>query len=80
MTPFKSALAGIAATGLLVSQVAVAAPVAGSRSGAPVGESEGLGGMAAGSAPVIALLALMAVVAAVAVIDDGGDDDEPVSP
>lgn len=79
MTPFKSALAGFAAAGLLVSQVAVAAPVAGSRGGAAVGDSEGLGGMAPGSAPVVALLALMAVVAAIAVIDGGGDD-EPVSP
>ena len=79
MTIFKTALAGIAAAGLMVSQVAIAAPVAGSRGGAGIDESEGLSGMAAGSAPVIALLALMAVVAAVAVIDDGGDE-EPVSP
>ena len=77
MTQIKSAFAGLAAAGLLVSQVAVAAPVSGIRTGAAVDDSEGLGGMAAGSAPVIALLALMAVVAAIAVIDDGG---EPVSP
>ena len=79
MTQIKSAFAGLAAAGLLVSQVAVAAPVSGSRTGAAVDDSEGLGGMAPGSAPIVALLALMAVVAAIAVIDDGGDD-EPVSP
>lgn len=79
MTIIKSAFAGLGAAGLLVSQVAVAAPVAGTRTGAAVGESDGLGGMASGSAPVVALLALMAVVAAIAVIDGGGDD-EPVSP
>lgn len=78
MTILKSAFAGVAAAGLLVSQVAVAAP-AGVRTGAMVDDSEGLGGMAPGSTPVIALLALMAIVAAVVVIDGDGDD-EPVSP
>lgn len=79
MTQIKSAFAGLAVAGLLVSQVATAAPAAGSRSGAAVGESEGLGGLAPGSTPIVALLALMAVVAAIAVIDGGGND-EPVSP
>ena len=79
MKILKSAFASAAAAGLLVSQVAVAAPVADVRTGAAVGPSEGLG-FPDGAAPVIAIISLLALVALIVVITDGDDDEEPFSP
>lgn len=74
----KSALASIAACGLLLSQSAAAAPA--SRVGVPVGPGEDLAGIPEGSAPVLTLLALLALVAGIALIVGGDDDEAPTSP
>lgn len=76
----KSAFASAAAASLLVSQAAVAAPVSGIRTGAAIGQGEGLANLPDGSAPVVAIISLLAVVALIAVITDGDDDDSPASP
>ena len=79
MTILKSALAGTAAAGLLVSQAATAAPVSNSRSGAIVGQGEELG-LPAASTPMFALLAVFLVVGTVLLIEGDNDDEAPVSP
>jgi hypothetical protein len=76
MTFLKTALAAAAATGLLVSQAA-AAPVADTRAAAGIEQSEGLGGLSAGSAPMLAAFAVFLAVGIVLLVEDG---DDPVSP
>jgi hypothetical protein len=75
MKPMKSALACLAATGLLLSQPAAAASSV--RSGSPTQDSEELAGVPGAALP--ALIAILAV-AVVAVISSSSDDDKPVSP
>lgn len=76
----KSAFACAAAAGLLVSQVAIAAPVAGGRTGAAIGKSERLA-FPEGAAPVIAIISLLAVVGVImAITEDDDDNRRPVSP
>jgi hypothetical protein len=79
MTFLKTALTAVAATGLLVSQAA-AAPVADARSAAGIEQSEGLGGLSAGSAPLLAAFAVFLAVGIVLLVEDGDDDEDPVSP
>lgn len=78
MTILKSVLAGTAAAGLLVSQVATAAPISSTRTSANVGQGEELG-LPAASTPMFALLAVFLVVGTVLLIE-GDDDETPVSP
>jgi hypothetical protein len=76
MKPIKSALACLAATGLILSQPAAAATAA--RSASTTADSEHLAG--ASGAAIPALLAILAV-AVVAVISASGDDNKiPASP
>ena len=76
MKPMKSALACLAATGLLLSQPAAAASAV--RASSLTGDSEELAGVPGAAIP--ALIAILAV-AIVAVISASGDDDnEPASP
>ena len=77
MKPIRTALASIAAAGLLIAKPAVAA--ADVRSGSAVGKGENLAGMTAAAWPAIIAILLVGVVA---VISASGDDDdfEPVSP
>jgi hypothetical protein len=79
MTFLKTALTAVAATGLLVSQAAAAAPVADARSAAGIEQSEGLGGLAAGSAPLLAAFAVFLAVGIVLLVEDD-DEEDPVSP
>lgn len=78
MTLLKSALAGAAMAGLLVSQPVAAASVG--RAASPVGEGESLAGVPGTAAPVFAVLGVFFIAALVALVSDGDDDDEPVSP
>jgi hypothetical protein len=76
MKPIKSVLACLAATGLVLSQPAIAASAA--RSASPTGESETLAGVPGAALPM--LLGVLAV-AVIAVISASGDNDnEPASP
>ncbi len=75
MKPMKSALACLAATGLLLSQPAAAAGAV--RSSSPTQDSEELAGVPGAALP--ALIAILAV-GIVAVISASNDDDNPVSP
>jgi hypothetical protein len=76
MKPIKSVLAGLAATGILLSQPVAAAGAV--RSGSPTHASEQLAGVPGAAIP--ALLAILAV-AVVAVISASNDDDNaPASP
>jgi hypothetical protein len=79
MKPIRTALASVAAAGLLIAQPAAAA--ADVRTGSAVGESESLAGGGVPSAAWPAIIAIL-LVAAVAIISASGDDDdfEPVSP
>jgi len=80
MTILKNALMAAAAAGLLVSQTAAAAPVAGTRAAGGMEESEGLGGLAAGSAPMLAVFAVFLAVGIFLLVEDGDDEEGPVSP
>ena len=79
MTILKRALVSAAAAGLLVSQTASAAAVSNSRAGSDVAQGEELG-FAGASAPMLALFAVFLVVGVVLLVEDGDDDDRPVSP
>lgn len=79
MTFLKSALAGTAAAGLLLSQAAPAATVSGSRTGANIEQSEELG-LPAASTPMFALLAVFLAIGVVLLVEGGDDDETPVSP
>lgn len=77
MKPIRTALASLAATGLLVaSPVAAAADV---RTGSSLEESEGLAGATAAAWPAIIAILLVGVVSVVSATGDD-DDFEPVSP
>ena len=80
MTILKRALVSAAAAGLLVSQTASAAAVSDARVASDAGQGEELGGFAGASAPMLALFALFLVVGVVLLVEDGDDDDSPVSP
>jgi len=80
MTILKRALLGAAAAGLLASQTASAAAVSNSRIGGNIGQSEELGGFAGASGPMLALFAVFLVVGVVLLVEDGDDDETPVSP
>jgi hypothetical protein len=75
MKSMKSALACLAATGLLLSQPALAASAI--RGGSPAQDSEELAGVSGAAIP--ALIGILAV-AIVAVVSASSDDDKPVSP
>lgn len=75
MKPMKSALACLAATGLLLSQPALAASAV--RASSPTQDSEELAGVSGAAIP--ALIGILAV-AIVAVVSASSDDDKPVSP
>jgi len=75
MKPIKSALACLAATGLILSQPAVAASVG--RSASPSGDSEQLAGTPGAAWP--AIIAILAV-AVVALIASGDNHHHPASP
>lgn len=80
MSFLKTVLTAAVATTLLVSQAAAAAPVADTRSAAGIEQSEGLGGLSAGSAPMLAAFAVFLAVGIVLLVEDGDDDEDPVSP
>ena len=80
MTIFKHALACAAAAGLMASQSASAATIVDARSASSVGASEELGGFAGASGPMLALFAVFLVVGVVLLVEDGDDDETPVSP
>jgi hypothetical protein len=75
MKPIKSALACLAATGILLSQPAAAAGAV--RSGSPSRDSEQLAGVP--SAAIPALIGILAV-AIVAIVAASNDDNRPASP
>jgi hypothetical protein len=76
MKPIKSILAGLAATGLILSQPAAAAGAV--RTGSPSQSSEKLAGTSGAAIP--ALIAILAV-AVIAVVSASNDDNKiPVSP
>ena len=79
MTLFKSALAGAAASALLVSQAAAAPSVSAVRTGTPTGQAEELGGLPSAAAPALAVLAIFVLVG-LGILVTGDDDEEPVSP
>lgn len=80
MKPIRTALASVAAAGLLVAQPAAAA--ADVRSGSAVGESESLaGGVPSAAWPAIIAILLVGIVSIISASGDDDDDDfEPVSP
>ena len=81
MTLFKSALAGAAASALLVSQAAAAPSVSAVRTGTPTGQAEELGGLPSAAAPALTVLAIFVLVGlGILITGDDDDDDFPVSP
>lgn len=80
MTILKRVLVGTAAAGLLASQTASAAAISDARAGSSVAQGEELGGFAGASAPMLALFAVFLVVGVVLLVEDGDDDEAPVSP
>ena len=81
MTIFKSALAGAAASALLVSQAAAAAPsVSPARAGAPVGQAEELGGLPSAAMPAIAAISIFILVGLVLLVTEDDDEETPTSP
>ncbi|MXP42438.1 hypothetical protein GRI75_12380 [Altererythrobacter soli] len=78
MKPIRTALASLAAAGLVIAQPALAA--ADVRAGSAVEESEGLaGGIASAAWPAVIAILLVGIVALVSAESDD-DDFEPVSP
>jgi hypothetical protein len=73
MKPIKSALALLAASGLVLSQPALA------RSGSPSGDSEHLAGTPSAAWPAIIAILAVAIVAVVA-SGSNNDNNHPASP
>jgi hypothetical protein len=76
MKPIKSVLACLAATGILLSQPAVAAGVA--RSGSPAHDSEEFAGTSGAAIPALVAILAVAIVAVVSASND--DNNQPTSP
>ena len=76
MKPIKSALACLAAAGILLSQPAIAADTM--RSGSPSHDSEQLAGVPSAAIPAIVGILAVALVAIIAASND--DDNRPASP
>lgn len=77
MTAIKKVLAGLAATGLLVAQPAMAATASSHRGGSATGDSEELAGVPGAAIPFLIALAIGAIVV---VVSASNDNDNPVSP
>ena len=76
MKPMKSALACLAATGLLLSQPAAAASTV--RAGSPTGDSEELAGVSGAAIPMLIGVLAVAIVAVISASSD--NNNHPASP
>jgi hypothetical protein len=76
MKPMKSALACLAATGLLLSQPAAAASAV--RASSPTGDSEELAGVSGAAIPMLIGVLAVAIVAVISASSD--NNNHPASP